>query len=102
MQVRQDGVQVLVELTGHTANNRLGLLAMQAAPVQITWIGYPNSTGLQAVHYRFTGPHLCSAGLLATTSNHMLSCSNTPWQDWWLIPNSPFLLYVLALLMGVA
>lgn len=55
VQVRGDGVQVLVELTGQTANNRLGVMAMQAAPVQVTWIGYPNSTGLKAVHYRLTG-----------------------------------------------
>ena len=55
MQVRNDGVQVLVELTGQTANNRLGVMAMQPAPVQVTWIGYPNSTGLQAVRYRLTG-----------------------------------------------
>lgn len=47
--VREDEVDVLVELTGHTANNRLGVMALRAAPVQITWIGYPNSTGLQEV-----------------------------------------------------
>ena len=54
-QVRQDGVQVLVELTGQTANNRLGVMALQPAPLQLTWIGYPNSTGLKAVQFRLTG-----------------------------------------------
>lgn len=69
VQVRSDGVQVLVELTGQTANNRLGVLAMQPAPVQATWIGYPNSTGLQSVHYRFTG---------STHIHTLLPCPNTP------------------------
>ena len=53
--IRHDGVDVLVELTGHTANNRLATLALRPAPVQVTWMGYPNSTGMAgAVAYRLT------------------------------------------------
>ncbi|XP_078435276.1 tetratricopeptide repeat (TPR)-like superfamily protein [Wolffia australiana] len=52
--VREDKIDILVELTGHTANNKLGVLACRPAPIQATWIGYPNTTGLPTVDYRFT------------------------------------------------
>jgi protein O-GlcNAc transferase len=52
--IAQDGIDVLVELSGHTSNNRLTLLARRAAPVQMTYLGYPNTTGLVEVDYRIT------------------------------------------------
>ena len=72
--MRSDGVQVLVELTGQTANNRLGVMAMQPAPVQVTWIGYPNSTGLQAVHYRLTGAMTSVAVALPIFADACMAC----------------------------
>ncbi|KAL4574346.1 hypothetical protein LXL04_021175 [Taraxacum kok-saghyz] len=52
--VREDKVDILVELTGHTANNKLGMMACRPAPLQVTWMGYPNTTGLPTIDYRIT------------------------------------------------
>jgi protein O-GlcNAc transferase len=78
--VRSDRIDILVDLALHSSGGRLRLFACKPAPVQITWLGYAGTTGLDAMDYRMTDPYLDPPNTdLSVYSEACLHLPETSW-----------------------
>jgi predicted O-linked N-acetylglucosamine transferase (SPINDLY family) len=78
--VCNDQIDILVDLSMHTAYNRLLMFARKPAPVQVCWLAYPGTTGLAALDYRLTDPYLDPPGFLdAFYSEESIRLPDTFW-----------------------
>ena len=78
--IREDRIDILLDLSGHTKGNRLGIVARKPAPIQAALFAYPNTTGLAAVDYRVTDPFSDPAGESESLWQEKLEyMPHTPW-----------------------
>ena len=77
--IRDDRIDVLVDLTMHMVHGRLRTFAEKPAPVQITWLAYPGTTGLAGMDYRLTDPFLDPPGAPLPYSEQSLWLPHSFW-----------------------
>ena len=78
-QIAADQIDVLIDLSGHTSGHRLGVLHRRPAPMQMTWFGYPNTTGLTSVDYRLTDGEADPPGVEDRYSERLIRLPRVAW-----------------------
>lgn len=78
--IREDSIDILVDLAGHTAGGkRMRLFAAKPAPMQASWLGYLNTTGLEAMDYRITDWHACPEGMERFHTERLMRMPHSQW-----------------------
>jgi predicted O-linked N-acetylglucosamine transferase (SPINDLY family) len=79
-QIRTDAIDVLIDIAGHTGRNRLGVFVLRPAPIQVTWLDYLGTTGLDSIDYRLTDAIADPAGAAdAAHSECLLRLPDAQW-----------------------
>ncbi len=77
--IRADRIDILVDLTMHMADGRPLLFARKPAPIQVAWLAYPGTTGLDAMDYRYSDPRLDPDGFDADYQERTLRLPDSFW-----------------------
>ncbi|MGH8699723.1 MAG: tetratricopeptide repeat protein [Burkholderiales bacterium] len=78
--INRDDIDILVDLGGHSGIPQLAVFAQQPAPVQATWLGYLNTTGMTRIHYRISDRHADPPGV--TDAYHTETLVRLPHSQW--------------------
>jgi protein O-GlcNAc transferase len=89
--IRSDAIDILVDLSGYTAGSRLPVFMRRPAPVQVSWLGYLNTTGLRSIDYRITDRHADPHGSEHLYSEQLVRLPHSQWcyRPYYQVPLSP-------------